>query len=81
MIPDFGPEAEAAVIEAASQFPETFRLRAYGAETFRIHAGISYVSAGRVVLYTQRLAAGDEWLDFAKGSPAELRAQVVPIER
>jgi hypothetical protein len=94
-IPNYGPEADAAIKLAADQFPATFSLRAYRDDTFRISIGASYVSEGRVMLYTQRLVSveryksiygseprdeGSLWLDFAKGTLAELFDQVVPVK-
>lgn len=92
MLPDFGPQADAAVKAAIALFPATFGLRAYPEQTFRVAERASFVSRGEVVLYTQRLVTRDAylatygnepkspehlWLDFAKGSVADLQAQVV----
>jgi len=80
--PDFGDHVDAAVKLACAMFPETFRLRAYPGETFRVSQRASYVSRGRVMLYTQRQwmtkeGTPDGWVDFAKGTISELKAQVV----
>ena len=75
-LPDFGPAADAAVKAACAEFPETFKLRAYPGDTFRLSESASFVSQGRVLLYTQRLVNG-EWLDFAKGTADELRTHIV----
>lgn len=74
MIPDFGPEANAAIDAACAQFPETFKLAAFEG-TFRVSRKASYVSQGRVMVYTQKLR-GSEWCDFAKGTVAELKEQI-----
>lgn len=86
--PDFGDHCEAAVKLACAMFPSTFRLRNH-AGTFRVSERATYVSRGRVMVYTQRLKTTqvqngpscgqyqDEWVDFAKGTIAELKAQVV----
>lgn len=73
----FNPEEGRRLIaEAIATFPETFKLRAYPGFTFRISASSSYVNdSGKVQLYTQILSGG-KWLDFAKGTIAELRAEV-----
>jgi len=71
----FGPKAEKMVAEAAAEFPATFGLRRFAGK-FRISLEASYVGAEGVMLYTQ-VERGGQWLDFAKGTPAELRAQVV----
>ena len=66
-----------AIADAAAQFPETFGLRAFPGERFRISPRASYMSGEKVVLYTQ-VRQGEAWVDFAKGTPAEIRAQVTP---
>jgi hypothetical protein len=76
-----------ALIRAAiATFPETFGLRAYPGDVFRLSERSSYVAndaATVPTLYTQcwrSRAAGwhcDEWCDFAKGTPDELRRQLV----
>lgn len=61
---------------AAAEFPETFGLKAFPGKVFRISLAASYVSGGQVLLYTA-IQDGDRWESFAKGTPAELRAQIV----
>ena len=66
--------------EVKASFPETFSLRAFPSDVFRISDRASYFrgwvpDVHDLVLYTERLV-GDEWVDFAKGSVTELRAQV-----
>jgi hypothetical protein len=65
---------------AIARFPATFGLRGFPGETFRLSPDASYMAGPcmaptHVMLYTQRLHNG-EWLDFAKGTEEELRAQV-----
>ena len=60
---------------AISQFPATFSLRAFPGKTFRLSRESSYVNGDQVILYTQ-VQKGDRWLDFAKGTVSELKAQV-----
>jgi len=83
------------ILAAKAEFPETFGLRAFHGDVFRISEAASYVvwgpersmqygaamlhQNGSVMLYTQRYVDG-EWLAFAKGSPAELRAQIVRLK-
>jgi hypothetical protein len=90
-IPDFGPKADAAVKAACAQFPTSFHLRAHEG-TFRVSERNSYVSNGVVIVYTQRLLSVEEykrmysrpaepteedrWVDFAKGTVAELQRQI-----
>lgn len=58
-------------------FPETFGLRGFRGRTFRISEQSSYVDdRGEIILYTQ-VKTPEGWLDFAKGSPAEIRREVV----
>lgn len=60
-------------------FPEQFGLRAFPGDVFCIAKGASYVTNdGQVWLYTYRMVGGN-WQAFAKGSPEELRRQVVPL--
>lgn len=77
-----------------STFPKTFGLRAYPGETFRIGHSESYVtrknksfartgddpSTWEVTLYTQIRAPGGKWQDFVKGTPDEVRSQMVPLK-
>lgn len=69
---------------AAAGFPATFGLRAFPDEVFKIDRSASYVTRGRdgapsVMLYTV-IKSGGDWLDFAKGAPSELRAQIVHLK-
>lgn len=61
--------------DAIARFPPTFGLRGFPGDVFRISPTASYVSGGRVLLYTQR-KDGNQWLDFSKGSESELRREV-----
>ena len=68
-----------AITSVIARFPTQFGLRAFPGDRFRISRRSSFVDdSGHVKLYTQRLVNG-EWLDFAKGTEAELRKQVVPL--
>jgi hypothetical protein len=71
-------EEHQAVLDAIARFPETFGLRAYPGETFRIGVRESYFSdhQRQVLLYTQRQMPDGQWRDFAKGSEEELRRQI-----
>jgi hypothetical protein len=65
------------VADAIKQFPETFELRAFPGKMFRISPEASYINDyDGVTLYTQVLRDG-EWLDAVKGSPEELRRDMV----
>lgn len=68
------------IAEAAAKFPALFALRGHEG-TFRISLQSSYLSEGRVVLYTEKQSdhPGGEWQDFAKGSPEELAREVIPL--
>ena len=68
------------IATSAGSFPEVFGLRAYPNQEFRIELSASYFSdACGVQLYVFVLR-DDRWLDFCKGTPDELRAQIVPLE-
>jgi len=66
-------------IEAAiALFPQAFGLAGFPGDVFRLSATSSYLGGednNTVMLYTERLV-GDQWLSFAKGTIAEVRAQV-----
>lgn len=82
------PKEQKMIDEAIARFPYTFGLRAFPGDVFRISASASYFTGpgecgGTLMLYTQRLRnephkghGGDDWVDFAKGTEAELRAQM-----
>lgn len=76
-------DAEKAIAVAIARFPETFGLRAFPGETFRISQAASFLrdrrDAKSVQLYTQRLK-GDTWLDFSRGSEPELRRNLVELK-
>lgn len=86
---DFGPEAEAAIDAAIATFPETFGLRAFPGDTFKIERRDSFVSQGRILLYTHKLMSENSllskeagkrvWSAFSKGSVEELRREVVAL--
>lgn len=63
------------------KFPSTFGLRAFPGKVFTISEQKSYFSQGRIVLCT---AVYDEeqgrWLDFAEGSPEEVRREIVDTD-
>lgn len=66
--------------QVIARFPATFGLRAFPGKTFRISAQASYVNdSGTLQLYTQVLRDG-QWLDFAKDSEKELRAELVDLK-
>lgn len=65
------------IAAAIKQFPATFGLQNFPGEVFRLSASSSYLSGNEVMLYTQVEADKGVWLDFAKGTIAELKAQLV----
>lgn len=72
-------EQERLIREAAAQFPEGFRLRAFPNDVFSIDIAASFVSEGKVLLYTAVWRDG-EWKAFAKGTISELKAQILPTK-
>lgn len=72
-------ERNAMVAAAVAKFPGEFGLWAYPGHTFRVCPRASYFSdyENSVLLYTQRLCEDGVWKDFAKGTEAELRSQIV----
>jgi hypothetical protein len=73
-------EQKTAVAEAVQQFPGEFGLRAFPGDVFRVSPTNSYYSDHEhvVLLYTQ-VKRGDKWLDFAKGTIAELRRERITL--
>jgi hypothetical protein len=67
------------VREAVASFPAVFKLRAFPNDLFQVHPGESYwseLNGGEVLVYTFVLRETG-WTAFAKGTPAELRGQLV----
>jgi len=64
-----------ALEEALKAFPGVFRLKAFPGQRFRVNASASYGGApfGPVMLYVYT----EEGVSFCKGSPEELRREVV----
>lgn len=65
-----------------STFPDEFSLKAFPGSRFRISRHNSYFRGpgecgGELMLYTQKYVFDVGWIDFAKGTEAELRKQVV----
>lgn len=65
--------------QAADRFPKEFGLRRFPGDRFCISLCDSFVSEGRVMLYT-RVLREDQWCSFAKGTEAELLGQVVELD-
>lgn len=64
------------MIHALAQFPGEFALVGFPGDVFRVCPGASFMRGNIPILYTQRLGASGEWIDFAKGTVDELRDQV-----
>ena len=68
----------AKVAEEAGKFPEVFGLRAFPGQKFTINKSASYESpfgSGNVLLYVFT----EDGQAFSKGSPSELRREVVRL--
>lgn len=76
------PDQRAILATIIARFPETFGLRAFPGETFRLSLDASYFprlldrDESLALLYTQRLVGG-QWLCFAKGTIAELSREII----
>jgi hypothetical protein len=53
------------------RFGRVFGMHAFPGERFSIHPGASFVSGGRVMIYTYRFDLERGWLAFTKGTPQE----------
>jgi len=85
-------DQEAELVAAAvAEFPSEFGLRGYPGQAFRVSPTASYYSRGwdrgefdrspaGVQVYTQVNRDG-EWMDFAKGTVAELRRELTDSPR
>jgi len=74
---------EQRVWEAMTKFPETFGLRGMPGARFKISEHASFVSEGKVMLYTMVSRNAEDpyiWQLFAKDTEEELRTQIVPLE-
>ena len=70
-------EDKATVAATVASFPAQFKLRGHSG-IFRVSTQSSYMtSGGRVMVYTERKDDRGEWRDFVKGTPEELRGQIV----
>lgn len=64
--------------DAIESFPEKFGLKGFPGKTFKISRHSSYINdAGEFMLYTMVDNGDGQWLDFAKGTPEELRREIV----
>lgn len=72
-------EEKQAIRDAIALFPETFGLRAFPGKVFCIDEMSSYVSEGKVVLYTNVQRKDGTWGSWVKGSPDELRENIVKL--
>lgn len=74
-------EQRQAVAAAIAEFPVEFGLRAFQGDVFSISTTGSYISdfpaPGTIYLYTCRKTEGGGWDPHSKGTPAELRRQIV----
>jgi len=68
------------IAEAIALFPSTFGLRAFPDDTFRITEPFSYVNDSGVTMLVTEVLRGDQWVQFGKGSIAELNAEIVHLD-
>ena len=79
-------EEQSTIAEAAAKFPERFGLRAFPGEEFSIDLQASYWDSGYMygkphhepgpMLYVY-VHKDSKYLAFSKGTPAELRREVI----
>jgi hypothetical protein len=72
-------EQKQAIETAIAEFPKTFALRAFPNEVFSISAFHSYVSEDRVYLYVGIERPDGLWEAMSKGTPDELRREIVQL--
>lgn len=77
MTTDFIPfeKRQQMVKDAVAEFPKEFGLRGHEG-VFTISEASSFVSEGRVVLYTYIRQADGKWGAFAKSSASQLRMEI-----
>lgn len=63
-----------------AKFPAKFGLRAFPGDTFQISPAASFKSGNQILLYVY-IQQGNGWAAFSKGTPAELRSQIVPLAK
>lgn len=77
-----GSDKEQKIVdETIKQFPESFGLRAFPGQRFRLSRSASYFrgpgEAVGLMLYTEVLKENGQWSDFCKGTIEELRRNIV----
>lgn len=73
------PKKPDPIAEAIASFPETFGLSAYPGDRFKISRTASYISDSLGLQLYVQVERDGQWVDFSKGTPVELRAQVVKL--
>lgn len=71
-------QQQEAVKNTCAQFPGEFGLRGHPGK-FRVSESASHFAFGEVQIYLEGYIDG-MWLDFAKGTAAELRREMVPLK-
>lgn len=72
-------QEQEAVKKAAEAFPDEFGLRAFPGDTFSISLPASFYSEAYGVQLYVYVKRDDKWLAFSKGTPEELRREVVSL--
>ncbi len=70
---------EALLKAAIASYPATFGLLGHKG-VFRVSAPASFVSEGRLMIYTQKQQTDGTWLDFAKEEHSAAQAQIVELK-
>jgi hypothetical protein len=70
-------EQQQAIQKLINSFPETFGLKAYPEQTFRLSPRASFFNdKDQIMLYVQVKDYGNQWLDFAKDTEQGVRQQI-----
>ena len=72
-------EEKALIREAIARFPETFGLRAFPGQKFRISERASFFNTPQDLQLYVQCERGGEWLDFGRDCEAKLRAEIVRL--
>lgn len=70
-------DRQAAIQEAASTFPETFRLRGFPEHVFRINVRQSFVGGDGQVSLVVDIQTPDGWRNFSRDNARAIRREIL----